>query len=80
MATEYRLLQIVTDIYHKGRKISFAKLARQKYEEQQAKLKDAYEWGLTKYVEKVETKPKKKEGVLKDPLSEPKSKSKDKKS
>mgnify|MGYP003649923118 CR=1 FL=1 len=74
MATEYRLLQIVTDIYHKGRKISFAKLARQKYEEQQAKLKDAYEWGLTKYVEKVETKPKKKEGVLKDPLTSKKKK------
>lgn len=35
----------------------------------QEQLKDAYTMGFTDHVEKIEDKPEKKEGILKNPLS-----------
>ena len=73
MATTYKVITNADHIKIKGRKFSFKKL-RMVTPTQQARLKEAYDFMGGTWIEKIEDKPKKKEGVLKDPLTSKKKK------
>tara|TARA_R100000656_G_scaffold124086_1_gene101505 strand:+ start:228 stop:464 length:237 start_codon:yes stop_codon:yes gene_type:complete len=73
MATTYKVKSKADEINIRGRKFSFIKL-RMVTPNQQARLKEAYDFMGDEYIEKIEDKPKKKEGVLKDPLTSKKKK------
>tara|TARA_R110002020_G_scaffold352021_1_gene565175 strand:- start:53 stop:289 length:237 start_codon:yes stop_codon:yes gene_type:complete len=73
MATTYKVKSKGDEISIRGRKFSFIKL-RMVTPNQQARLKEAYDFMGDEYIEKIEDKPKKKEGVLKDPLTSKKKK------
>ena len=66
---KYKLITELDETRFLGRTFAWKKINNS-----QDRLKEAYDLGLTSFVEKIEDKPEKKEGILKNPLSKSKNK------